>query len=182
MRNTKIQEDKEVVIITEGDFDAKVLNKIFADNSNVKIMAASGYSSAISKARSLMSHLPNTRIILLLDTDTLDQREIDEKQDFVSSFMNIRLHENDIKVVWAVPEFEIIFLNNKEFLKAVTSHQLNKDLIEFGKFSPRRALESITQKNRKDLLQFLDNKQIKDEFYKDKLVSEIVDFANREKQ
>lgn len=173
--------NKDITIITEGEFDAKVLNKLLKDkkfSNRYEILSASGYSSALSKVKSLMT-FRNKKIILLLDTDTIEINEIKQKEDFVNSYINIGLNKDNFKAFWAIPEFEIIFLDNKNFLEELTPKRLTKDLLEVAKLSPRRTLESISNKKREQYIALLDKKEIRDEFFKRGLIKEICDYIEK---
>ena len=180
MNNKKILH-RDIIIITEGKFDAMVLEKLFEKELfriNFQILPANGYSSALSKVKSLLT-FRDKEIILLLDTDTIETSEIRQKEDFVNSYININLNKNNFKVFWAKPEFEIIFLNNNKFLIELTKTEINKDLLEFGKSSPKRLLETISRKKTEDYIALLDKKEIRDEFFKAGLIKEIYDYLNR---
>lgn len=173
--------NKDITIITEGEFDAKVLHKLLKDKKfkiKYEILSANGYSSALSKVKSLMT-IRSKKIILLLDTDTIEKNEIRQKEDFVNSYVNTPLNKDNFKTFWAIPEFEIIFLDNKKFLTELTTKKLSKDLLEVAKISPRRTLESISNKRREQYVALLDKKEIRDEFFKGGLIKDICDYLEK---
>jgi len=173
--------NKDVTIITEGEFDAKVLNKLLKDKkftNRYEILSASGYSSALSKVKSLMT-FKNKKIILLLDTDTIEKNEIKQKEDFVNSYVNSGLNNDNFKTFWSIPEFEIIFLDNKKFLTELTPKKISKDLIELAKNSPRRTLENMSNKGREQYIALLEKKEVRDEFFKSGLIKEICDYMEK---
>ncbi|MCU0433376.1 MAG: hypothetical protein MUC87_07990 [Bacteroidia bacterium] len=173
--------NKDITIITEGEFDAKVLNRLLKDKKfaiRYEILSANGYSSALSKVKSLMT-FRNKKIILLLDTDTIEKNEIEQKKDFVNSYVNSSLSKDNFKVFWAIPEFEIIFLDNKKFLEKLTPKKFTKDLLEVAKVSPKRTLESISNKRREQYIALLDKKEIRDEFFRTGLIMEIYDYLKK---
>lgn len=173
--------NKDITIITEGEFDAKVLNKLLKDKKfaiKYEILSASGYSSALSKVKSLMT-IRDKKIILLLDTDTIEKNEIKQKEDFINSYVNANLSKDNFKAFWAIPEFEIIFLDNKKFLAELTSKKFTKDLLEVAKVSPRRTLENISNKRRDQYIALLDKKEVRDEFFKKGLIKEICDYLEK---
>lgn len=174
---------KKIVIriITEGEFEAMVLKKLFENESFIveyEILSANGYSSALSKVKSLLT-FRDKKIILLLDTDTIETNEIRQKEDFVNSYINTNLNKNNFKAFWAIPAFEIIFLNNHKFLDELTNKEINNELLQFGKSSPRRLLQTISKKKREDYIALLDKKEIRDEFFKTGLIKEIFDYINK---
>ena len=172
---------KDITIITEGEFDAKVLKRLFKDKSfdiKYEIISANGYSSALSKVKSLLT-LRDKKIILLLDTDTIEKNEINQKEDFVNSYINTSLYKDNFKAFWAIPEFEIIFLDNSKFLSLLTNKEISKDLIEVAKNSPRLLIETISKKRREEYIPILDKKEVRDEFFKNGLIKEICDYLEK---
>ncbi len=117
--------------------------------------------------------------ILILDSDSISESDIAEKKDSVNLYINSKRYHDRLKIIWAVPEFEIIFLNNKEFIKELTNSKVSDELIEIGKASPRRTLEKISDKQHDSYITFLDNKQVNDEFYKDDLIRAIEDYLHK---
>lgn len=172
---------KNITIVTEGDFDAAVLKKLFSDKKlklDIEILPAYGYSSALSKVKSLLT-LRDKNIILLLDTDTTEINEIKQKEDFVNSYININLNKDNFKTFWAIPEFEIIFLNNNLFLNELMKKKISKDMYEIAKTSPKNVLETISKKNRKDYIAYLEKKEIRDEFFKEGLIKDIYEYLTK---
>ena len=169
---------KNVTIITEGSFDASVLNKLLKDrkyNVGFNVLPASGYSSALSKVRTILSQNGDRKIILLLDADTTDPLKIAEKKDFVNSYIDAKANNENIKTVWAIPEFEIIFLTNEKFMKELTHAHIDKSLVEIGKNAPKKMLESISDLSKNDYMSILNDKEIADDFFHAGLIKEIDD-------
>lgn len=174
---------ENVAIITEGDFDAMVLEKVLGIKDfsfRYEILSASGYSSALSKAKSLLT-ISNNRIILLLDTDSTYLKEINEKKSFVNSYLHTSRTPN-IKVIWSIPEFEVVFLNNKRFMnKALIDKNMDLSIIRMAKTSPRIFLEQMTGMSRLSYLSFLDEKDIVQEFLDNEgPIKDIYEFMIRE--
>jgi 5S rRNA maturation endonuclease (ribonuclease M5) len=170
--------NKDIAIITEGEFDAKILQRLLKDKRfkiKYEVIPANGYSSALSKVKSLMT-VGNKRIILLLDADTTEESELKHKEDFVNSYVNTNLNKDNFKAFWAVPEFEIIFLSNKKFITELTRKSVSSDVLEIGKTAPKRTLETISSKKRDQYMSLLDKKEVRDEFFKTGLVKEIADY------
>ena len=169
---------KHITVITEGTFDAAVLKKLFQNNSpgrKIEIISASGYSSALSKVKSLIT-LQHDNILLVLDTDTTDEIEIKQKEDFVKSYINTGSHKIHFKIFWAIPEFEIIFLNNKKFVDELANRKLSKEMLILAKNAPRKLLETISNKKRESFIDILDNKEIREDFFKEGLIKDISDY------
>lgn len=172
---------KEVTIVTEGEFDAQILKRLLCEkmpNVTINILAAMGYSSALSKVKSLLT-IRNKNIVLILDADTVDKNEIRQKEDFVNSYVNTNLNKENFKAFWAVPEFEIIFLNNTKFMLELSKKKISKELVEVARLSPKRTLESISKKGRKEYLQLLDNEEIREDFFREGLMKDLFEYLNK---
>jgi len=170
--------NQEITIITEGEFDAAILDKLLSEkkyNVKYRILPASGYSSALSKVKSLLSK-SDKKIVLLLDTDTTDPVKIAEKKDFVNSYIDAKTNKYNLKTVWAIPEFEIIFLSSQKFLHGLTRHKIDKNLLELGKNAPEKMLQSISPLSKRDYILLLNDKEIADDFFNGGVIKEISDF------
>jgi 5S rRNA maturation endonuclease (ribonuclease M5) len=179
--------EREIIIVTEGEFDAEVLEKLLEGKRfefNYKILPASGYSSALSKVKSLLT-FRDKKIILLLDTDSTYETEMREKKEFVNSYINTNFNKEYFKVFWAEPELEVIFLN-KKFLTHLPHQKVSNEIIKNEEFlnvardSPRKTLENLFNTSREELIGLLSNKEIRDEFYKEGLIKEIVDYLENQ--
>ncbi len=171
----------DIIIVTEGKFDAEVLKKLLSVksyNSNFEIVSASGFSSALSKVKSYLSTKEN-KILLILDADSNSESEIEERKDFVNSYINTSVYQNRLKIIWAIPEFDIIFINNKEFIKELTNSNINDDVLRIGKSAPKKTLELISNKQHDSYISFINKKQIYDEFYNDELIKTIEDYLQK---
>ncbi len=170
-----------ITIITEGKFDAEVLEKLLrakSYKSDFEIIAANGFSSALSKVKTYLS-TKNKHILLILDSDTISETDISEKKDFVNTYINTKLYHKRLKIVWAIPEFDVIFLNNKEFLKELTNKNYSDDLIEIGKAAPKKTLEKLSNKKHDSFISFFDNKNVNNEFYNDELIKTIEEYLQK---
>ncbi|GEM_PF-6110377 len=171
--------ENRTLIVAEGEFDADVL-KILLQNyeSNFVIDAASGFSSALSTIRTVLS-LSKNKIIAFLDSDSCDENKISERKEFVNFYVGTHLHRDKLKIVWAIPEFEIIFLNNQKFLKKFFN-QVPENVMDVWKNIPKQFfLKYIGHNFKSDLLEklFKSDEEIKKEFLNDNLIKEIINFS-----
>lgn len=94
---------EEKYIIVEGEKDRRLLAAILPQlASHVKLVAADGYSAAISKAATVMSYL-HKDTLLALDADTLDDRAAAEKQKFVNDYLKSSRNGNQFELVLFKP-------------------------------------------------------------------------------
>jgi len=74
-------------IIVEGELDRQLLAAILpALPAHIKLVAAGGYSAALSKAATVLAYL-HQDALLALDTDTTDDQAALEKQQFVYDYL-----------------------------------------------------------------------------------------------
>lgn len=111
----KSQHNKRI-IITEGKFDMEFLHKVLPDNvvKESTFIVGQGYSSLISKAKSISIH-STTEIFLIMDSDTTDEFEINEKRQNVKSIFSMLGKENQTNLFFFIPQLEVVFLQNEKF-------------------------------------------------------------------
>ena len=173
---------KMLTIVTEGEFEQQFLSKLFqidqqSKTKNFRILSSGGFSASLSKVKTLLS-LKDDNIIFLLDADGTTEDKINERKDFVDFYVNAYSYQERLKIIYFVPEFEIIFLNNQEFLSEFSNIILDETLIEIAKFSPKQTLQKVLKMNKNDYLKSLDNPKIRAEFLKDDLIKDITKFIS----
>jgi len=107
------------IIVTEGKTDGLLLEKMFSGLNNIKIMAASGYSSALSLASSILSHHKKP-VLLLLDADSNDKTDIEKRYQFVENYLNMATPGAIFKVILFEPKMEAVLFEDAkvaEYLK-----------------------------------------------------------------
>lgn len=148
---------KDTYLFTEGNFDADLVQKILPDeiNAKIKIVSAEGYSNLLSKARSLLIHKPESKIILVLDADVSSDEEVNEKISFIQTYLSVVAAADRFEVFLQVPEIESIFLEDKDLAEEIVrTYALNPDFkgtdfklsdleFEFAKEKPKKSLERL---------------------------------------
>ncbi|MNE27087.1 hypothetical protein D3C87_937480 [compost metagenome] len=112
----KSQRDKRI-IITEGNFDTEFLHKVLPVDiiKESTFIIGQGYSSLISKAKSI-SISSNIDIFLIMDSDTTNEFEINEKHQNIQSIFSMLGKEKQIKTFFFVPQLEVVFFQNENFI------------------------------------------------------------------
>ncbi len=148
---------QDTYLFTEGNFDADLVQKILPDeiNAKIKIVSAEGYSNLLSKARSLLIHKPESKIILVLDADVSSDEEVNEKISFIQTYLSVVAAADRFEVFLQVPEIESIFLEDKDLAEEIVrTYALNPDFkgtdfklsdleFEFAKEKPKKSLERL---------------------------------------
>lgn len=90
-------------IIVEGELDRQLLAAILPSlPPQVKLVAAGGYSAALSKAATVLAYL-HQDALLALDTDTTDDRAALEKQQFVYDYLKGSRNGNQLELTFFKP-------------------------------------------------------------------------------
>lgn len=101
---------KTAYIITEGKFDAAFIKQLLPDLTEqpekIDILAAPGYSSALSIAESVLVQTQRP-VLLVIDADTTDEIRIREKRTFIEQY--VRINGMTCRVAFAVPALEVLF-------------------------------------------------------------------------
>lgn len=133
---------KEVYIITEGVSDAEILGAVLPKTvvENVEFIVGSGQYSAQSLARSVLA-VEQVPVALVVDADTSDTASIQEKYEFLQASLNQASPDVPFKVFLAVPEIEILLVQDMTFLKRLTKKPQFSDIeVEFAQFHPQKFL------------------------------------------
>jgi hypothetical protein len=171
--------NKKILIVTEGESDAQLLRELLPENKlkDFSILPADGFSSALSKVKSLLIQNKGP-ILFLLDSDTTDKDRIEEKKEFVDTYINSKYYNGLLKTIWAIPEFEIIFFDKKNLMEDQLNKTISDDVWELAKISPKNTLERIFNLNHNSLVSLLENNQLlKNSLKESKIIKEILDFS-----
>jgi len=122
---------KNPIVITESSFDAELLQKVLPESliGDARFVTGMGYSSAISKAKSLALRLEDM-IVLVLDSDTLHLSEANEKRERIEFVFKSLGKERQVKAFLFQPEIEVIFFESK-----FVSNKLSQLIPGFNDFS-----------------------------------------------
>jgi len=144
----------ENIIITERRSDAELLQKLLPDEivGNSRFIPSAGFSSAVSKAKSIAIRLRHP-VFLVLDSDTAEHNEAEEKREQIEYIFRSLGKSDQVNVFLFEPEIEVIFFESEKVREKVLrmSPRTNS-------FYPRQIIGSIG--NRSRLIDKLDNKDI----------------------
>ncbi|BAY61067.1 hypothetical protein NIES22_11280 [Calothrix brevissima NIES-22] len=168
-------------IITESNKDIEILQKLLPKNLSQDIKFIAGESSY--RARSLASSLLATRkvpVALVLDADTDNQSQIVERYDLINYVLNQVSSGIAYKVFFAIPQLEIVFLQDKLLIEKIAQRQFNDLEWQFAKSKPKDFLETIFANSKQINLGIFDN--INDEeiqiLQQHTLIQEIINFLS----
>jgi hypothetical protein len=131
-------------IITEGYRDIEILQKLLPKNLTQNIQFIAGKSSY--RARSLASSLlatRNTPVALVLDADTDNESQILERHDLINYTLNQASPGIPYQIFFAVPEIEIVFLQDKSLIEKIAQRQFNDLEWQLAQSKPREFLEIL---------------------------------------
>ncbi|MBE9217523.1 hypothetical protein [Dolichospermum flos-aquae] len=130
-------------IVLAGNKNQEILEKLLPKNliQDVKIVGDSQY-----QVRSLASSLIATRhipVILILDANTDNESQIFEKTDLINYLLRRAAAKTPFQVSLAIPEIEIIFLQNKSLIEKIAQRQFNDLEWKFAQSKPKEFLETV---------------------------------------
>ena len=131
-------------MIAEGETDIEILQKLLPKNLIQDIQFIAGESSY--RARSLGTSLLATRkipVALVIDADTNNESQIFEKQDLINYVLNQASSGTPFQLFLAVPELEIVFLQDKSFIEKVAKREFNDLEWQFAQNKPKYFLETV---------------------------------------
>lgn len=172
---------KKIIVITEREFDARILTHLLSDESgfyDFKIVPTNYFMSAIKTTNGALRDT-NFPVILTVDTNTFDTSDIEEKKGYVDFFIATVLYEKRIKKLYAVPEMEIILINNKDILQQALGREISDEVWNLAKLSPQRAWEQVFKKDKESFIEVLKNPAFRKELQKDELIKAIFSFAEQ---
>lgn len=128
-------------VVTEGQADADLLRRVLADAlvEDVEFVVGRGRSAAESLARSILA-VKQTPVALIIDTNTTDQRSIDEQVDFLRYYLDQGSGCDAFEVIPAVPEIEVVLFHNQSLVERITNQQFNEREWEMAKRHPKESL------------------------------------------
>jgi len=150
--------------VVEGQDDEFILRSLLPQEllQDTKIIVAGGYSAALSVAQTLLTLTP-LPIVIFFDTDTFSEKEIEEKKQFINSYLK-RIFQNQLLLIPFVPDIEVLFLDNKELLSAFVNREIDDELWHKIHSQPRKIIKEELAGGKNKYLSFL----------KSHLTSEIV--------
>jgi hypothetical protein len=134
-------------IVLEGNRDQEIIQKLLPKHllQDVKFVVGNGQYEVRSLASSLLA-TRNTPVILILDADTDNESQIFEKQDLINYLLRRAAAKTPFQVSLAIPEMEIIFLQNKPLIEKISQRQFNDLEWKFAQSKPKEFLETVLGK------------------------------------
>ncbi len=133
-------------IVVEGMFNQFILEQVLPEDfvSKSKFLVGKGYTTALSRARSLLvsSDLPVT---LIVGANTTDRASIEEKDDFIHQFLGQLSSPEYFDIFLAVPEIAIIFFQDRNVLEQLLGQPISDIQWEIAQYQPKEILKKIFQ-------------------------------------
>jgi len=153
-------------IVTEGDLDRLLLERLLADllaSKVVQIWNSHGYNAALSTARSLAA-VRCVPVALVVDADTISGEGIADRRSYLEEALGSAAASAPWSVFLAIPELEITFYDAPGVIESTFGVTLNELQRELARVQPKRELEKLmTQRqitSRTQLLDLLSQEQI----------------------
>jgi hypothetical protein len=132
-------------LVTEDESDRRLLetlldiNKI---NRPIKIIAAGGWSSADSLARSILVH-DEDDVALVVDADSTDPNLAEERQRFLQKSLDSMSYRSAWQVFVIVPQIEVLLFADRQVLEALVGHPVSDTDLVHGAFEPQKVLREL---------------------------------------
>ncbi|MFM2063922.1 MAG: hypothetical protein RLZZ507_3593 [Cyanobacteriota bacterium] len=135
-------------IITEGKTDIEILKRLLPQYliQDIKFVAGEGQYGVRSLASSLLA-TRSTPVAIVLDADTENENQIYEKSDVVNYLLHRASPGIPYKVILAVPEIEVIFLEDKFLIEKIAERSFNALEWQFAKSQPKKFLVEVLGKD-----------------------------------
>jgi len=160
--------------VVEGKEDEAYLKLLLPSNliQNTKIMAASGYSSALSTVQTLLSLTP-LPISFFFDTDSCFEEKTIEKKQFIQSYLG---SPANLTLIPFEPEIEILFFYKKVLLEKIIGKEIDDESWQRGQYqqSKRMLLKLIGEKNHINFLQQRLTPDVVQELQKNPILQDII--------
>ncbi|MBO1048411.1 MAG: hypothetical protein HEQ10_12020 [Dolichospermum sp. DEX182a] len=134
-------------IVLEGNRDQEIIQKLLPKHllQDVKFVIGNGQYQVRSLASSLLA-TRNTPVILILDADTDNESQIFEKQDLINYLLRRASAGIPFQVYLAVPQIEIILIQDKLLIEKIAQRQFNDLEWKFAQSKPEEFLETVLGK------------------------------------
>jgi hypothetical protein len=136
---------KPCTVITEGPADAALLEAVLALDPNVadvRVVAAGGWSSADSLARSMLIH-GREDVALVVDADSTDPVVVNERQRFLEGSLREVVPTAEWRVFVIAPEVEALLFEDPAVAETVAGRPLSEAELVRGRFQPREVLRQL---------------------------------------
>lgn len=134
-------------IVLEGNKNQEIIEKLLPKKliQDVTIVVGDSQYEVRSLASSLVAtrHIP---VILILDANTDNESQIFEKRDLVNYLLRRAGAKTPFQVSLAIPEIEIIFLQNKPLIEKIAQRQFNDLEWQLAQTKPKEFLETVLGK------------------------------------
>lgn len=166
--------NKKRILITEGEFDKDFLELVLPEKvlKESLIVVGQGYSSAISKAKSILLRR-NIPVYLIMDSDTTDLYAINEKEERIKFIFSSLGKMDYLNIFFFVPELEVVFIQDKELNKKYFNFNTSQLL---DVYSPREIINRTVGNRRKLLSEVKSNAS---RFSTNKYVKELISLLEK---
>ena len=157
--DTSLNLSVQKFVVTEGKTDRLLLEKVLGNLKHVEIKTGSGYSSALSIASTILIHHEKP-VLLIVDTDSNEQTEIDERKRFVHNYLGTTIPGAVFKVIFVEPELEAIFFQDVTVAEHLLDRSLTQEELESARLHPKQFLKDNQVRDTFELIRKLDSDDI----------------------
>ncbi len=134
----------QAYVITEGETDREILGTVLQPQSlaDVEFIVGAGRYSAQSLARSVLA-MEGIPVALVVDADTAVESAVEEQRGLLQNALRQASPGIEFLVCLAIPEIEILLIQDWEFIQQLTGREFSRMETEFAHLAPRKFLREI---------------------------------------
>ncbi|MDQ2730889.1 MAG: hypothetical protein M3Y56_04455, partial [Armatimonadota bacterium] len=132
-------------VVTEGLHDVALLQAILnisSEDPKIKFVAAGGWSSADSLARSYLVS-GGTKVVLVVDADSSDTNQVEARRNFLKGSLGEIASPTMWTVVVIAPEIEALLFQDRKVIEAIAGRPVSDTEFVTGSFEPKRVLQQL---------------------------------------
>jgi hypothetical protein len=135
---------KKAYIVSQGNSDSELFKKLFPKNivNETVFTDTPTRSSAISLACSILA-VKQLPVGLVVDAKTNEESSLEDQTLALEEILRYASPGISFDVFLAIPEIEILFLQDKMFLEKLAQKEFSDSEWEQGKLNPKEFLRSV---------------------------------------
>ena len=134
-------------VVTEGETDRVLLQTLLdipPNDDYFRVVAAGGWSSADSYARSLLLR-GEDHVALVVDADSNDAKQVESRRSFLQQSLKSIPSMGKRKVLVIEPEIEALIFRDHDVVEAMVGHSLSEIDLLRSSYEPKKVLTDLIQ-------------------------------------
>jgi hypothetical protein len=135
---------RSLLIVVEGQSDARILRAILGDplKAKTRFFSGQGRMALSTIARNLLVH-EGGPVLIVMDSDTLNPEQSESAQAMVKYALESVAPTESFRVFMFVPEIEVIFFEAPRALESLLGKPVPAEAIQEGLLVPKQTLDRL---------------------------------------